>query len=45
MSEADCGYDAASGSWLDDKGKGLELFRFVADVVRDISGQELVYPG
>ena len=38
-------YDAASGSWRDDKGKGLELFRFVADVVRDISGQELVYPG
>jgi len=38
-------YDAASGSWLDDKGKGLELFRFVADVVRDLSGQELAYPG
>ena len=38
-------YDAASGSWLDDKGKGLELFRFVADVVRDIAGQELAYPG
>ena len=37
-------YDAASGSWQDDKGKGLELFRFVADVVREISGEELAYP-
>ncbi|QRN94649.1 iron donor protein CyaY [Archangium violaceum] len=36
-------YDSATGSWLDDKGKGLELFRFVADVVREISGQELEY--
>ena len=37
-------YDPATGSWMDDKGKGLELFRFVADVVRDISGEELEYP-
>ncbi|WP_257455349.1 iron donor protein CyaY [Archangium lipolyticum] len=37
-------YDSATGSWLDDKGKGLELFRFVADVVREISGEELEYP-
>ncbi|PTL75363.1 iron donor protein CyaY [Vitiosangium sp. GDMCC 1.1324] len=37
-------YDPASGAWKDDKGKGLELFRFVADVVRDISGEELAYP-
>jgi CyaY protein len=36
-------YDPASGTWKDDKGKGLELFRFVADVVRDITGQPLEY--
>jgi CyaY protein len=34
-------YDDASGRWLDDKGKGLELFAFVKDVVRTISGVEL----
>ncbi|WP_224364653.1 iron donor protein CyaY [Hyalangium versicolor] len=33
-------YDEASGTWRDDKGKGLELFAFVADVVRDISGAD-----
>jgi CyaY protein len=37
-------YEPASGTWLDDKGKGLELFRFVADVVREISGEVLDYP-
>jgi len=37
-------YDPASGAWKDDKGKGLELFRFVADVVREISGEALEYP-
>lgn len=37
-------YEPASGTWQDDKGKGLELFRFVADVVRDISGEALDYP-
>ncbi|MFL5354591.1 iron donor protein CyaY [Archangium sp.] len=37
-------YDAASGSWRDDKGKGLELFRFVADVVRELCSEELAYP-
>jgi CyaY protein len=37
-------YDEASGAWKDDKGKGLELFAFVADVVRDISGADLAYP-
>ncbi len=34
-------YDEARGLWLDDKGKGLELFRFVADVVKTISGAVL----
>lgn len=38
-------YDEATGTWKDDKGKGLELFSFVADVVRDISGADLAYPG
>ena len=38
-------YDDASGTWKDDKGRGLELFRFVADVVNAISGVDLVYPG
>jgi CyaY protein len=38
-------YDEASGTWRDDKGQGLELFRFVSDVVRDLCGEPLVYPG
>ncbi|GHG62281.1 iron donor protein CyaY [Comamonas sp. JC664] len=38
-------YDAATGTWKDDKGRGLELMSFVASVVRDISGVDLVYPG
>lgn len=37
-------YDEASGSWKDDKGKGLELFSFVADVVKSISGMAFHYP-
>jgi CyaY protein len=37
-------YDEASGTWKDDKGKGLELFSFVAEVVKDISGARLSYP-
>jgi CyaY protein len=38
-------YDAATSTWRDDKGRGLELFSFVADVVHDISGVDLIYPG
>lgn len=34
-------YDDATSTWLDDKGKGLELFAFVRDVVQSISGAEL----
>lgn len=30
-------HDAATGKWLDDKGKGLELLRFVEEVVEAIS--------
>jgi CyaY protein len=37
-------YDEASGTWKDDKGRGLELFSFVADVVRDLTGEDFVYP-
>lgn len=37
-------YDDASGQWRDDKGKGLELFAFIADVVRSMSGQTLRLP-
>ena len=36
-------YDDATGTWKDDKGKGLELFSFVADVVREISGADFAY--
>ncbi len=36
-------YEPASGLWLDDKGKGLELFRFVADVVHALTGESLTY--
>lgn len=37
-------YDEEKGLWMDDKGKGLELFSFVADVVKTISGVDLRYP-
>lgn len=36
-------YDATQGLWKDDKGKGLELFRFVADTVLELTGEPLVY--
>jgi CyaY protein len=31
----------ADGQWMDDKGKGIELFAFVADAVEDASGVRL----
>ncbi|HZH04539.1 MAG TPA: iron donor protein CyaY [Myxococcaceae bacterium] len=31
-------YDEATGTWRDDRGKGLELFAFVRDVVQHVSG-------
>lgn len=34
-------YDEASGQWRDDKGKGLELFSFVGQVVEELTGQRL----
>jgi CyaY protein len=37
-------YDEASGTWKDDKGRGLELFTFVADVVHELTGEDFVYP-
>jgi len=36
-------HDAADGHWKDDKGKGLELFAFVSDVVKSLSGEPLQY--
>jgi CyaY protein len=36
-------YDEASGTWKDDKGKGLELFSFVANVVHELSGEDFAY--
>ena len=37
-------YDEATGTWRDDKGKGLELFAFVSDVVRELTGEALTPP-
>ena len=37
-------YDPDQGLWKDDKGKGLELLRFVADTVQELTGQPFVYP-
>lgn len=34
-------YDERSGAWRDDKGKGLELFSFVKQVVKEIAGADL----
>lgn len=34
-------FDAGERSWKDDKGKGLELFAWVAECVRATSGVEL----
>ena len=34
-------YEPATDRWRDDKGKGLELFAFVREVVKDISGADL----
>lgn len=34
-------YDEQTATWRDDKGKGLELFAFVTEVVQSISGAKL----
>src|SRR5687768_4167516 len=34
-------YDAKTGKWMDDKGKGLELFAFIADVLKTITGESI----
>jgi CyaY protein len=36
-------YHPSSRTWVDDKGKGLELFTFVADVVEALTGERLQY--
>ena len=37
-------YEPATGQWRDDKGKGLELFGFVAECVEALSGFRLRLP-
>lgn len=37
-------WNAERSVWLDDKGKGLELFAFVGEVVQSISGARLELP-
>lgn len=34
-------YDAAAQSWKDDKGKGVELYAYVAALVREAAGVDL----
>ncbi len=36
-------FHPASGQWLDDKGKGVELLAWVSEVVQEISGNPLTY--
>lgn len=36
-------YRDSDGQWMDDKGKNLELFSFVASVVEEISGVKLAF--
>jgi CyaY protein len=36
-------WDAASRRWLDDKGRGEELFATLAGVLRDAAGVEVVF--
>lgn len=36
-------FHEASGQWLDDKGKGVELLAWVSEVVQEISGNPLSY--
>src|SRR3989440_8113246 len=33
--------EAASGRWIDDRGRGIELYRLVEDVTRDATGQTI----
>jgi CyaY protein len=37
-------HDDAARAWKDDKGKGLELFAFVADTVKQLTGQDFASP-
>jgi CyaY protein len=36
---------APDGQWMDDKGKGMELFSFVADAVEAMAGVRLEFGG
>lgn len=35
------GFEEGSGSWLDDKGQGVELFRQIAAIVKEAAGIDL----
>lgn len=37
------GFDAARGEWVDDKGKGKELFAWISECVADLCGQRLSF--
>ncbi len=37
------GFDPASGRWMDDRGRGIELFALVADLAREHANVELVF--
>lgn len=34
-------YQATSGKWMDDKGKGVELLSYVKSLVREVAGVDL----
>jgi CyaY protein len=36
-------FEEASGLWKDDKGRGIELFAFVSDAVKELTGVELSF--
>jgi len=36
-------FDAAAGEWKDDKSRGIELFSFVSDCVKALTGEPLSY--
>jgi CyaY protein len=35
------GYDPATGRWMDDRGAGVELYRWIAEVTKQTVGVEL----
>ncbi len=37
-------YDAGSGTWIDDKGRGIELLSYMQKFLQDKTGQKLMWP-